>query len=70
MPWIACGEGNTGLDNPLGRTEHFYMLVRAHLYIPEASDYEFRLRRADGSRLLVDGVEVVENGGTHAMRDR
>jgi signal transduction histidine kinase/DNA-binding response OmpR family regulator/ligand-binding sensor domain-containing protein len=40
------------------------------IQIPESAEYEFHLESDDGSRLFIGDQEVVNNGGTHPMRER
>lgn len=55
-----------GLDLTVaGRTGNFGVQFKAFLKIPKKGNYQFHLGSDDGSRLTIDGVVVVENGGVH-----
>jgi hypothetical protein len=49
--------------------DNFYVRWTGLLRIPKAGQYTFFLESDDGSRLFVDGKQVVDNGGTHAMTE-
>ena len=48
----------------------YALRFRTHLAIAEEGHYTFFTNSDDGSRLFVDGSEVVQNDGAHAMRER
>ena len=52
----------TKLDN------HFAIRWTGKIKIPKDGAYTFFLESDDGSRLLIDGKEVVDNGGLHDMQ--
>jgi len=52
----------TKLDN------HFAIRWKGKLKAPKDGSYTFFLESDDGSRLLIDGKEVVDNGGLHEMQ--
>ena len=49
--------------------DNFYVSWTGVIRIPKDGDYKFSLESDDGSRLFIDGKEVVDNGGTHEMTD-
>ena len=49
--------------------DNFYVSWTGLLRIPKSGQYTFFLESDDGSRLFVDGKQVVDNGGTHAMEE-
>ena len=53
----------TKLDN------HFAIRWTGKIKIPQDGEYTFFLESDDGSRLLIDGKTVVENGGLHEMQE-
>jgi hypothetical protein len=53
----------TKLDN------HFAIRWTGVIRIPNDAEYTFSLESDDGSRLLIDGKEVVSNGGLHEMQE-
>jgi hypothetical protein len=50
--------------------DHFYIRWTGSLQIPKDGTYTFFLESDDGSRLFIDGKEVVDNGGLHAMEEK
>jgi hypothetical protein len=56
-------EGFPGVD---GLIEWFGLNIRFRLNVPVTGDYEFMLNSDDGSRLFIDGHEVIENDGQHS----
>ncbi len=60
-----------GFDATAGkRRDHFGMVFESLLKIDNAGDYTFHLGSDDGSRLLIDGKEVVNVDGIHPMTFR
>lgn len=47
--------------------DNFYVVWTGVIRIPVDGKYTFHLESDDGSRLLIDGKEIVDNGGTHDM---
>ncbi|MFO1460781.1 MAG: PA14 domain-containing protein [Verrucomicrobiota bacterium] len=47
--------------------DNFYVRWTGRLRVPKAGTYTFFLNSDDGSRLVMDGRQVVLNGGTHDM---
>jgi len=54
----------TKLDN------HFVIRWTGIIKIPKDGKYTFFLESDDGSRLLIDGKTVVDNGGLHDMQEQ
>jgi len=54
----------TKLDN------HFAIRWTGIIKIPQDGKYTFFLESDDGSRLLIDGKTVVDNGGLHDMQEQ
>jgi hypothetical protein len=54
----------TKLDN------HFAIRWTGVIKIPQDGKYTFFLESDDGSRLLIDGKTVVDNGGLHEMQEQ
>ncbi|MDB4768576.1 DUF1080 domain-containing protein [Saprospiraceae bacterium] len=48
-----------------GLKSNFALIGDGYLIIPEDDVYTFRLISDDGSQLLIDGKQVVDNGGLH-----
>jgi signal transduction histidine kinase/ligand-binding sensor domain-containing protein/CheY-like chemotaxis protein len=51
-------------------SENFYVRWTGLLRIAKAGRYTFYLNSDDGSRLLLDGKQVIDNGGLHAPIER
>jgi len=49
--------------------DNFYIRWTGVLQVPKAGLYKFYLNSDDGSRLFVDGKQVVDNGSTHPMTE-
>jgi hypothetical protein len=49
--------------------DNFYVRWTGVLKVPKDGHYKFYLDSDDGSRLFIDGKQVVDNGGTHAMAE-
>lgn len=49
--------------------DNFYVRWQGVIKITKAGRYKFYLNSDDGSRLFLDGREVVNNGGTHGMEE-
>jgi hypothetical protein len=58
-----------GLDS-VDEEESFGLRFRGYLDVPATGVYGFLLTSDDGSRLLIDGREVVDNDGIHGARER
>jgi hypothetical protein len=54
----------TKLDN------HFAIRWTGVIKVPQDGEYTFFLESDDGSRLLIDGKLVVDNGGLHEMQEQ
>ncbi|MFV0446104.1 MAG: family 16 glycoside hydrolase [Planctomycetaceae bacterium] len=55
-----------GLDlSVAGRTDHFGLVFEGFLSIDKRGSYNFFLGSDDGSRLVIDDLEVVRNDGIH-----
>jgi hypothetical protein len=55
-------------DAPPGmqQSDRFSIRWDGRLHIPEPGEYTFYLTSDDGSRLLIDGRQVIDNWGTHS----
>lgn len=53
-----------------GLRDHFYVRWSGFLIIKSAGTYTFTTSSDDGSRLFLDGGQVVDNPGWHGMRER
>ena len=49
--------------------DNFYVNWGGVIRIPKDGDYTFHLESDDGSRLFIDGKQVVDHGGTHDMTE-
>jgi hypothetical protein len=50
--------------------DHFALRFSGFITIPEAGDYTFYLVSDDGSRLLIDNNQVVDNDGCHGETEK
>jgi hypothetical protein len=53
-----------------GRREHYGLRFRGYIRVPDSGVYGFHLTSDDGSRLLIDGQEIIDNDGVHGARER
>lgn len=60
-------EGFPGVDDLI---EWFGLDIRFKLQVPVTGEYEFALTSDDGSRLFIDGHEVIDNDGQHEQRQK
>jgi len=51
-------------------TNHFYARWTGVIKIAKDGKYKFYTNSDDGSRLAIDGKQVVDNGGLHAMEEK
>ena len=56
---------NYETEADFGLSDRFISHALANLNIATAGDYEFRLISDDGSRLVIDGNEVIDHDGPH-----
>ena len=54
-----------GFPGVTNRFEWFAIDYRGRIMLPQAGTYLFRLTSDDGSRLHIDGREVIDNDGVH-----
>src|SRR5437879_6517493 len=50
--------------------DHFYIHWTGKLRVPNDGKYTFFIESDDGSRLFIDGKQVVDNGGLHPMEEK
>lgn len=53
-----------------GMGERFIAHALANLSVPSAGNFEFRLTSDDGSRLVIDDAEVIDNDGLHGAESK
>ncbi|MBA3938727.1 MAG: hypothetical protein H0X38_14835 [Planctomycetes bacterium] len=51
-------------------TDHFYARWTGVLRVPKDGKYTLAIESDDGSRLAVDGHQVIDNNGLHAMEEK
>ncbi|MFC8659658.1 family 16 glycoside hydrolase [Streptomyces parvus] len=44
--------------------------VTAYLNVESAGTYDFRITSDDGSRLIIDGTQIIDNGGKHGAQPK
>ena len=66
LNWEGTGEEFAGT----GFAEDFYVRWTGVVRIPKDGKYTFFTESDDGSRLFIDGKQVVDNGGLHAMEEK
>jgi len=69
---VPVRQGETpGFDlTPRRQDDHFGLVYEGLVSVPRDGVYVFSVESDDGSRLLVDGRELVSNDGIHAMQER
>ena len=50
-------------------SDNFGLVYKAYLNVPKDGDYTFYLKSDDGSKLYVDGLEIVNNDGKHGATE-
>jgi hypothetical protein len=55
-----------------GRNDNsnYAFVFNGYIYLQQAGNYTFYLRSDDGSQLIIDGLQVVDNDGLHSSRER
>ncbi len=54
------------IDKVKKRADHYAILFQSEIKIPESGKYTFYLKSDDGSKLIIDGKEVINNDGSHS----
>jgi hypothetical protein len=62
---VATGNLDTLNLTPGGNRTHFAMRFKGYIDIPKDGDYTFGVASDDGSRLMIDGKEIVVYDGRH-----
>lgn len=57
----------TGFPGVTDRFEWFAIDYNGRINLPQAGTYTFRLSSDDGSKLFIDGREVIDNDGIHGL---
>lgn len=58
------------IDDVIERKEHIVILYEGFIEITKAGRYTFYTESDDGSKLYIQGQEIVNNDGDHGMRER
>ena len=56
-----------GLEQPAQRPDAFALRFRGRLFVPRGGTYRLFTRSDDGSRLYLDGEELIDNDGAHGV---
>jgi hypothetical protein len=62
---IAPRAWDRGFPGVIDRFEWFAIRYAGAFHVAEAGEYEFRLSSDDGTRLTIDGRQVIDNDGVH-----
>jgi len=65
IPELHAGESDLK-----GLEENFAIVTEGYFKIPKSTNYTFRLRSDDGSRLIIDGREIINHDGLHGSSAR
>ncbi len=66
----TAGNVDTFTSKVAERKGNFALRFRGTLSAAKEGEYRFWTRSDDGSRLFIDGQQIVENGGIHPAQDR
>ena len=66
LNWEATAEKFAGTN----LEDHFYVRWTGVIRVPKDAKYTLYTESDDGSRLWIDGKQVVDNGGLHAMEEK
>ncbi len=69
-PAISTGTLASFSDYPRTRTDFYSFKYTAVLNVPAAGTYRFYTTTDDGSKLFIDGTQVVSNDGIHGATER
>jgi tRNA A-37 threonylcarbamoyl transferase component Bud32 len=67
---VATGVGPAFDLGPARRPEHYAFRFEGYFRLEQDEECTFTLSSDDGSRLMIDGKEVVDNDGTHPARTK
>lgn len=65
---LTSGTVKVPTSQPKQHSEHYAFKYTGQIDIPEQGEYTFYTTSDDGSRLYIDGTEVVDNGGAHGKK--
>lgn len=66
----STGNADTFTASVAQQKNDFALRFRGIITVPKAGDYQFFTKSDDGSRLSIDGREVVENNGIHPVQEK
>ena len=55
---------------PAEASDHYALTFDAHILIEESGEYTFYTASDDGSRLIINDMEIVSNDGTHGVEEK
>ena len=67
IDWAATGDAWTGLDDRF--RDYWSVRHTGYIDVPTADNWTFFLHSDDGTKLWIDGIEVVNNEGVHGMTE-
>jgi hypothetical protein len=65
---LTSGTVKVPTSQPKQHSEHYAVKYTGQIDIPEQGEYTFYTTSDDGSRLYIDGRDVVDNGGAHGKK--
>ncbi len=68
IDWPSTQNAWTGLDSRF--RDYWSARHTGIIHIPSSGDWTFYVTSDDGSKLWIDGVEIVDNQGHHSMQER
>ena len=66
LPHIALSQSYSGKAGGSSRSKYVVARYESYLWVPIAGEYTFELISDDGSRMFVEGAQIINNDGTHS----
>lgn len=64
---VATGIINNFDINTRQQDDYFAFQFQGFIYIEQGGEYQFFLKSDDGARLLIDGIEIIDNDNIHSV---